>query len=336
MPEKLLKGRSGGKCQAQALDKQQKWHAPTFEVHEETVVKRRPGRPRKDAPPPTCQKFRVHLIIPQPDSGKLQAERRRRSTFVLGTDDQCLGARELLETYKGQDQAERGFRMDERRPAPRCLLCPKAGSRRRDRHAACARATTRALALILPHLDERQRRLLLAAEAKVLGHGGVSRVAAVSGVSRPTVRRGLAELSRPALAAGRVRRAGGGRKRLSVKDPELVSALDALVDSTTRGDPVAPLRWTCKSTPTTGTYAHRAGTSDGPSCRRRTLTCARLQSPGQRQDSGGCPTPGSQCPLPLPERASRGVPSRRAADDLGGRQEEGTHRRPLVYAVSGP
>ena len=145
MPEKLLRGRSGGKCQAQALDKQQKWHAPTFEVHEETVVKRRPGRPRKDAPPPTCQKFRVHLIIPQPDSGKLQAERRRRSTFVLGTDDQCLGARELLETYKGQDQAERGFRMDERRPAPRCLLCPKAGSRRRDRHAARARATTRAL-----------------------------------------------------------------------------------------------------------------------------------------------------------------------------------------------
>ncbi|EQD74085.1 Rhodopirellula transposase family protein [mine drainage metagenome] len=104
------------------------------------------------------------------------------------------------------------------------------------------------LALILPHLDERQRRLLLAAEAKVLGRGGVSRVAAVAGVSRPTIRKGLAELARPALAAGRVRRVGGGRKRLTVKDPGLVAALDALVDPTTRGDPMSPLRWTCKST----------------------------------------------------------------------------------------
>lgn len=104
------------------------------------------------------------------------------------------------------------------------------------------------LALILPHLDERQRRLLLAAEAKVLGRGGVSRVAAVAGVSRPTIRKGLAELARPTLAAGRVRRVGGGRKRLSAKDPGLVGALDALVDPTTRGDPMSPLRWTCKST----------------------------------------------------------------------------------------
>ena len=104
------------------------------------------------------------------------------------------------------------------------------------------------LALILPHLDERQRRLLLAAEAKVLGRGGVSRVAAVADVSRPTIRKGLTELALPALAAGRVRRVGGGRKRLSAKDPGLVGALDALVDPTTRGDPMSPLRWTCKST----------------------------------------------------------------------------------------
>lgn len=87
-----------------------KWHSPTFEVHEETVVKRRPGRPRKDAPPPTRQEFRVQFAIPQPDSGKLQAERLRRSTFVLVTDDQNSGARELLEAYKGQDQAEHGFK----------------------------------------------------------------------------------------------------------------------------------------------------------------------------------------------------------------------------------
>ena len=87
-----------------------KWHVPTFAVREETVVKRRPGRPKKDAPPLTRQEFRVRLTIPQPDPEKLQAERRRRSTFVLVTDAYHMDARQLLEAYKGQDHAEHGFR----------------------------------------------------------------------------------------------------------------------------------------------------------------------------------------------------------------------------------
>ncbi len=87
-----------------------KWHAPTFEVHEETVLRRRPGRPKKDAPPPTRQEYRLQLTIPQPDPQILKAERERRSTFVLVTDDQHFGARQLLEAYKGQDHAEHGFR----------------------------------------------------------------------------------------------------------------------------------------------------------------------------------------------------------------------------------
>ncbi len=87
-----------------------KWHAPTFTVHEETVIKRRPGRPKKDAPPPTRQEFRVQLAIPQPNPGQLKAERQRRSTFVLVTDDYHLDARQLLEAYKGQDHAEHAFR----------------------------------------------------------------------------------------------------------------------------------------------------------------------------------------------------------------------------------
>ena len=88
----------------------QKWHAPTFEVEEETVVTRRPGRPKKDVPPPTHQEFRIQFIIPQPDPQKLQAERRRRSAFVLVTDAFDMNARELLEAYKGQDHCEHGFR----------------------------------------------------------------------------------------------------------------------------------------------------------------------------------------------------------------------------------
>jgi hypothetical protein len=104
-------------------------------------------------------------------------------------------------------------------------------------------------AAVLPHLDERQRRILLAAEARALGRGGVSLVARAAGVSRQTIHTALKELDTPlATAAGRVRRLGGGRKRLAERDPGLVDALDALVEPTSRGDPESPLRWTTKST----------------------------------------------------------------------------------------
>jgi transposase len=103
-------------------------------------------------------------------------------------------------------------------------------------------------ALVLPQLDERQRRWLLGAEAHALGRGGVARVAAAAGVSRPTVTRGLAEVRTGESGAGRVRRPGGGRKSLTETDPRLLGALEALVDPATRGDPMSPLRWTTKST----------------------------------------------------------------------------------------
>jgi len=103
------------------------------------------------------------------------------------------------------------------------------------------------LATILPHLDERQRRVLLAAEAQSLGHGGIARVARAAGVSRPTIHKGLAELDQPGRSE-RVRRRGAGRRRCTDRDPALLAALEALVDPTTRGDPMSPLRWTSKST----------------------------------------------------------------------------------------
>ena len=104
-------------------------------------------------------------------------------------------------------------------------------------------------AVVLPHLDERQRRILLAAEARALGRGGVSLVARTAGVSRQTIHTALKDLDTPpAAAGGRVRRPGGGRKRLAERDPGLVDALDALVEPTSRGDPESPLRWTTKST----------------------------------------------------------------------------------------
>ena len=105
-------------------------------------------------------------------------------------------------------------------------------------------------AVILPHLDERQRRLVLGAEARALGHGGIRLVARAAGVREGTVSAGVAELEAGAEPLGRVRRPGGGRKQAAVTDPGLVPALLALVEPEERGDPVSPLRWTLKSTRT--------------------------------------------------------------------------------------
>jgi transposase len=107
---------------------------------------------------------------------------------------------------------------------------------------------TRRWEALRPHLNERQRRLWLGAEARELGSGGAVRVAAVLGVAADTVRRGRAELNDPGIAApDRSRKAGGGRKRAEELQPGLEQALDSLVDPATRGDPESPLRWTTKS-----------------------------------------------------------------------------------------
>jgi hypothetical protein len=102
--------------------------------------------------------------------------------------------------------------------------------------------------VILPHLDERQRRLLLGAEARGLGHGGIRTVARAAGVREATVSLGVDELEAGGQPLGRVRRPGGGRKPAAERDPGLLPALLALVEPDERGDPMSPLRWTTKST----------------------------------------------------------------------------------------
>jgi len=103
------------------------------------------------------------------------------------------------------------------------------------------------------HFDEATLRLWAAVEARTLGRGGVSTVAKAIGISRTTIYAGLKELDGSVASKDgrgrRVRAKGGGRKKLTEKDPALLSELDALVQPTTRGDPQSPLRWTCKSTP---------------------------------------------------------------------------------------
>jgi len=103
--------------------------------------------------------------------------------------------------------------------------------------------------VLLPHLNERQQRLALAVEARLLGHGGVRAVARVAGVSETTVRKGVFELEagQAPFPPGRVRRPGGGRTSAARQNPDLVPALLALVEPDERGDPTSPLRWTTKS-----------------------------------------------------------------------------------------
>ena len=106
------------------------------------------------------------------------------------------------------------------------------------------------MAGLLPRLNERDRRLALAAEARSWGYGGIAAVQRATGVSIPTIRRGISELEAGGdpVPADRVRAEGGGRKKAEIANPELLGCLDALIEPSTRGDPESPLRWTTKST----------------------------------------------------------------------------------------
>src|SRR6185503_21173491 len=114
--------------------------------------------------------------------------------------------------------------------------------------AQIGESVARRYAVLRPYLDERQRRLVLAAEAAELGRGGITVVAQATGVHPDTVAKGVRELDGGPEPSARVRAPGGGRKPATENDPGLGPALRALVDPQTRGDPESPLVWTTKST----------------------------------------------------------------------------------------
>lgn len=114
-------------------------------------------------------------------------------------------------------------------------------------------AIRRKFEVLKPELDERSRRIWAASEADSVGYGGIVVVSKATGLAESTIRIGRKELresygSEKEPSKRRIRQIGGGRKPLVAKDGDLVSLLDALVDPTSRGDPMSPLRWTCKST----------------------------------------------------------------------------------------
>jgi transposase len=114
-----------------------------------------------------------------------------------------------------------------------------------------------------PYLNERQRRILAATQAKALGHGGVTIVSRICGLSRVTITKGLNELEEEPQEINRIRMPGSGRPTLVSLNPELMSCLTELLESTTRGDPESPLLWTCLSTRTIANQLINQGYSIG-------------------------------------------------------------------------
>ena len=121
-------------------------------------------------------------------------------------------------------------------------------------------------------LDERGRRCWAAIEATSLGRGGIAAVAAATGISDRTIRTGIRELGDPPqFARDRQRKVGGGRKTRTEEQPSLLDALDQLVNPSTRGDPMNPLRWTCKSTRILAKELRTQGYTVGPTTVRGML-----------------------------------------------------------------
>ena len=148
--------------------------------------------------------------------------------------------------------------------------------------------------VLRPHLNEFQRRLFLGAEARVLGAGGVRIVAQATGVSPTVVRRGRDELDageRDLPALGHSRRPGGGRKRAEEHDEGLTRALDALIEPTTRGDPMSALRWTTLSTRTLASALRDQGHQVSDYVVRRLLKQAgySLQANSKQVEGGSHP-----------------------------------------------
>lgn len=141
---------------------------------------------------------------------------------------------------------------------------------------------------LLDELDERGRRRWTAIEARSLGRGGIAAVAAATGISDRTIRTGIQELESPqGLPANRQRRDGAGRRSRKEEQPTLLRALDKMISPTTRGDPMNPLRWTCKSTRTLAAELRKQGFEVGASTVRELLGDLGYSLQGNRKTREG-------------------------------------------------
>ena len=164
------------------------------------------------------------------------------------------------------------------------------------------------LAEIRPFLDERAWRLLLGAEARAIGYGGMKVVAAAAKAKADTVSRGAHELESGVVPDGRVRAPGAGRPAAEVSDPDLVAALEELVDPETRGDPESALRWTTKSTVDLAGKLTKAGHGVSSVTVGRVLKQAGYSLQGNAKTVEGRQHRRPRCPVPVYQRAGQRVP----------------------------
>ncbi len=161
--------------------------------------------------------------------------------------------------------------------------------------------------VVLPHLNELQRRVVAGAMAEGLGRGGKSAVAEASGMSRNTVIKAEREVSEGIEPTERQRAIGGGDIKSEDKQPGLLEALDELVHPETRGNPMSYLRWTSKSTGNLASELVRQGFKITDDTVGRILQLHRLLAPGPLQAEGGHRPPRPRRPVQLPEQAGECV-----------------------------
>jgi transposase len=143
------------------------------------------------------------------------------------------------------------------------------------------------LAVILPSLNEKQRRLLLAAEAIAIGYGGIKIISELTGVSSNTIARGIADVRDGNLDTAGVRKSGSGRKKLTLKYPDLKACIEEMIEPDTRGDPESPLRWTCKSVRNISDFLRERGHFAGRQSVARILHEMEFSLQGNRKTKEG-------------------------------------------------
>lgn len=139
------------------------------------------------------------------------------------------------------------------------------------------------LAVVLPSLNEKQRRLLLGAEAIALGYGGITYLSDITGVSANTIARGIRDIASENSDTSRIRRSGSGRKKLVDKFPDLKSCIEEIIEPDTRGDPETPLRWTCKSVRNIADFLENEGHIVGRQSVARILRAMEYSLQGNRK-----------------------------------------------------
>src|SRR6266852_722296 len=178
-------------------------------------------------------------------------------------------------------------------------------------------------------LDERQARLCAAERALVIGRGGITLVSRVTGLSYPTIHKEIAELRSTAvpLAIGRIRRPGGGRKKVEVVDPAVLPILQEVVESSTAGSPTDVLRWTSKSKTNLAVALAGRGTQNGAEHRWPPVARAGLQLASKSERQGRSIAPGAGSAGGLPKRPGASVSGARPAGYFRRHKKEGAGGR---------